>query len=65
MIRYRFRQVDREGNVWVSPDIFEAHTKHHVRQGVYGGFLMGHARSAETESGELIFGLDAKGNVVG
>ena len=55
--------VDREGHVWVS-EIFEADTHHHVKQGVFAGFLMGHARLAETEAGELIFGLDAKGNIV-
>lgn len=63
-IRYRYRQVSKSGDVWVSPDVFEADTMHKVEQGVIAGFIMGEARSAETEDGKLLFGLDAKGKSV-
>lgn len=62
MIRYRFRQVQKSGEVWVSPDFFEAPTLRHVRQAVLAGFFYGEPRQAETEAGELICGLDANGN---
>ncbi len=64
MIRYRLRQVSRYGEVWVSSHIFEATTAQVVKQAVIAGFITGEPRQAETESGELIYGLDAKGKEI-
>lgn len=57
-----FQEQKPYGNVWRSTEVFEAASLRGVQQAVRAGYLRGEPRWAETEEGELLYGLLADGS---